>query len=153
MIFIRDLIYLEGVVVDNKIKNKKNLIFGLFLFILISCVYTYIVGVYYYNYISQTDVVKIHFSMFFISLVPMLIYFTIIIVIMLIDIKLVSSNNKIFKIIFKILVCVAALSFVFVIIGPQYMDSELISKGYIKCSKSSFRSSAVYMIDAELCRK
>ncbi|HDT1128075.1 TPA: DUF1240 domain-containing protein [Morganella morganii subsp. morganii] len=138
---------------DNKIKNKKSLIFGLFLFIFISCVYTYIVGVYYYNYISQSNVVKIHFSMFFISLVPMLIYFSIIIVIMLIDIKLVSSNSKIFKIIFKVLACVAALSFVFAIIGPQYMNDELISSGYTKCPKSSFRTSTVYVIDAELCRR
>ncbi|MGJ7065978.1 DUF1240 domain-containing protein [Morganella morganii] len=33
------------------------------------------------------------------------------------------------------------------------MDKELMSEGYIKCQKSSFRSSTVYVIDAVLCKK
>ncbi|WP_235845355.1 DUF1240 domain-containing protein [Morganella psychrotolerans] len=48
---------------------------------------------------------------------------------------------------------IAALSFVFVVIGPIYMDDDLISKGYIKCQKTSFRSSTIYVVDAGLCKK
>lgn len=44
----------------NEIKNKKELVFGLLLLIFISFVYTYIAGVYFCNYINESDIVKIH---------------------------------------------------------------------------------------------
>lgn len=72
---------------------------------------------------------------------------------MLINIDMVISNKNIFKKIFKVLVCIAALSFVFAVIGPIYMDDDLISRGYIKCRETSFRSSTIYVVDAGLCEK
>lgn len=137
----------------DEIKNKKELVFGLLILIFISFSYTYMAGIYFCEYINESDVVKIHFAMFFIFFIPVLIYFSVIIVMMLINIDVVISNKNIFKKIFKVLVCIAALSFVFVVIGPIYMDDNLISKGYIKCQKTSFRSSTIYVVDASLCKK
>ncbi|MET4888967.1 DUF1240 domain-containing protein [Morganella morganii] len=65
----------------------------------------------------------------------------------------ILRKYRCFKKILYLLLGVAALSFVFLIIGQKYMDSELISRGYTKCPKSSFRSSTIYVIDAELCRR
>ncbi|WP_228519536.1 DUF1240 domain-containing protein [Morganella morganii] len=91
--------------------------------------------------------------MFFILCVPLLLYFSFGGFMILMNKESILRKYGFFKKILNVLLGIAALSFLFLIIGQRYMDSELISKGYTKCPKASFRSSAIYVTDAELCKK
>ena len=138
---------------DNSIKEKCNIAVGVFLLLIISAVFIWISSVYFFDFLNKKDIVKVHFSMFFILCVPLLLYFSFGGLIILMNKESILRKYGFFKKILYLLLGVAALSFVFLIIGQKYMDSELISSGYTKCSKASFRSSTVYVIDAALCRK
>lgn len=91
--------------------------------------------------------------MFFILCVPLLLYFSFGRFMILMNKESILRKYGFFKKILNVLLGIAALYFLFLIIGQRYMDNELISKGYTKCPKASFRSSAIYVTDAELCKK
>ncbi|HIH4846083.1 TPA: DUF1240 domain-containing protein [Morganella morganii] len=63
------------------------------------------------------------------------------------------KKHKFFKVLLYMFLSLAVFLFILLIIGPMYMDKELISEGYIKCAKASFRSSTVYVVDTGLCKK
>ncbi|MCU6355671.1 DUF1240 domain-containing protein, partial [Morganella morganii] len=76
-----------------------------------------------------------------------------IILIVMINKEIIVSRVSIFRRIFKFLAFFAVLSFVFMIIGPMYMGSNLISKGYIKCHSTPIKLQTVYVINESLCGK
>lgn len=153
MIFIKDLICSGGIVMDNSIKEKCNIAFGTTLLLIVSAVFIWLSSIYFFDFLNKKDIIKVHFSMFFILCVPLLLYFSFGGFMILMNKESILRKYRCFKKILYLLLGVAVLSFVFLIIGQKYMDSELISRGYTKCPKSSFRSSTIYVIDAELCRK
>ena len=128
-------------VVDKPIISKVKLFFG-FVFIFSLSVSVFLIFAYYTaDYINESEVVKVYPPLFFVFFVPLLMYFSFIILIV------------IFRRIFKFLAFFAVLSFVFMIIGPMYMDSNLISKGYIKCHSTPIKLQTVYVINESLCGK
>ncbi|MEM8366366.1 DUF1240 domain-containing protein, partial [Morganella morganii] len=95
----------------------------------------------------------VHFSQFFVLLVPLFLYFSFIGILMLLNKEIMLKKYKFFKVLLFISLSLAVFSFVFLIIGSTYMDKELMSERYIKCPKASFRSSTVYVADTGLCKK
>ncbi|WP_413482215.1 DUF1240 domain-containing protein [Morganella psychrotolerans] len=140
-------------VVDDSIKKKYNIDFGVFLLLIMSVVFIWLPSIYFLGYINKEDIVKIHVGMFFILCVPLLLYFSFGGIMILINKEMLLRKYSFFKETLNVLSCIAVLSFVFAVIGPVYMDNDLISKGYIKCRETSFRSSTIYVIDAKLCKK
>lgn len=138
---------------DNSIKEKFNIAFGTTLLLIVSAVFIWMSSVYFFDYLNNKDIIKIHFSMFFILCVPLLLYFSFGGFMILMNKESILRKYGVFKKILNVLLGIAALSLLFLIIGQRYIDNELISKGYIKCPKASFRSSTIYVIDAELCKK
>lgn len=153
MISIKGLICSGGIVVDNSIKEKFNIAFVVFLLLIVSTVFIWVSSIYFFDFLNKKDIVKVHFSMFFILCVPLLLYFSFGGVMILMNKESILRKYGFFKKILNVLLGIAALSFLFLIIGQRYMDNELISEGYTKCPKASFRSSTIYVIDAELCKK
>lgn len=138
---------------DKPIISKVKLFFG-FVFIFSLSVSIFLIFTYYIaDYINEREIVKVHFSMFFILCVPLLLYFSFGGFMILMNKESILRKYEFFKKILNVLLGIAALSFLFLIIGQRYMDNELISEGYTKCPKASFRSSTIYVIDAELCKK
>lgn len=139
--------------VDKPIISKVKLFFG-FVFIFFLSVSIFLIFSYYISdYINEREVVKVYPPLFFVFSAPLLMYVSFIILIVMVNKEIIVSSVSIFRRIFKFLAFFAALSFVFMIIGPMYMDSNLISKGYIKCHSTPIKLQTVYVIDAELCKK
>ncbi len=138
---------------DNSIKERINIAFGTALLLIVSVVFIWVSSVYFFDFLNKKDIVKVHFSMFFILCVPLLLYFSFGGFMIFMNKESILRKYGFFKKILNVLLGIAALSFLFLIIGQRYMDSELISKGYTKCPKASFKSSAIYVTDAELCKK
>lgn len=138
---------------DNSIKKRINIAFGTALLLIVSVVFIWVSSVYFFDFLNKKDIVKVHFSMFFILCVPLLLYFSFGGFMILMNKESILRKYGFFKKILNVLLGIAALSFLFLIIGQRYMDSELISKGYTKCPKASFRSSTVYVADTGLCKK
>lgn len=140
-------------VVDKPIISKVKLFFG-FVFIFSLSVSVFLIFAYYTaDYINESEVVKVYPPLFIVFSAPLLMYFSFVILIMIINREVLVLKILIFRRIFKFLAFFAVLSFIFMIIGPMYMDSNLISKGYIKCHSTPIKLQTVYVIDAELCRK
>lgn len=140
-------------VVDKPIISKVKLFFG-FVFIFSLSVSVFLIFSYYTaDYINESEVVKVYPPLFFVFFVPLLMYFSFIILIVMINKEIIVSRVSIFRRIFKFLAFFSALSFVFMIIGPMYMDSNLISKGYIKCHSTPIKLQTVYVINESLCGK
>lgn len=138
---------------DNSIKERINIAFGTALLLTVSVVFIWVSSVYFFDFLNKKDIVKVHFSMFFILCVPLLLYFSFGGFMILMNKESILRKHGFLKKMLNVLLGIAALSFLFLIIGQRYMDSELISKGYTKCPKASFRSSTVYVVDTGLCKK
>ncbi|WP_250326587.1 DUF1240 domain-containing protein [Morganella morganii] len=136
---------------DEPVKKKYNIVFAVLLLIMLSAVYIWLLSVYFLDYINRSDIIKVHFSQFFILFVPLFLYFSFAGTLVFLNKEMVLKKHKFFKVLFFVFLSLAVFSFAFLIIGSAYMDKELISEGYIKCPKASFRSSTIYVTDAELC--
>ncbi len=142
-----------GSVVDKPTISKVKLFFW-FVFIFSLSISVFFIFTYYiFDYINESEVVKVYPPLFFVFSAPLLMYFSFVILIMIINREVLGSKILIFRRIFKFLAFFAALSFVFMIIGPMYMDSNLISKGYIKCHSTPIKLQTVYVINESLCGK
>lgn len=138
---------------DEPVIKKDNIAFGILLLIILSAIYIWLSSIYFLDYINRKDIIKIHFSQFFILFSPLLLYFSFIGIMVLLNKEKVLRKYKLFRVLVYFFLALAFFSFVFLIIGSIYMDKELMSEGYIKCQKSSFRSSTIYVFDAALCKK
>ena len=138
---------------DEPVKKKYNIALTVLLLIVLSAVYIWLSSVYFLDYINRNDIIKVHFSQFFVLLVPLFLYFSFIGILMLLNKEIMLKKYKFFKVLLFISHSLAVFSFVFLIIGSTYMDKELMSERYIKCPKASFRSSTVYVADTGLCKK
>ncbi|MEM8294141.1 DUF1240 domain-containing protein, partial [Morganella morganii] len=138
---------------DEPVKKKYNIALTVLLLIVLSAVYIWLSSVYFLDYINRNDIIKVHFSQFFVLLVPLFLYFSFIGILMLLNKEIMLKKYKFFKVLLFISLSLAVFSFVFLIIGSTYMDKELMSERYIKCPKASFRSSTVYVADTGLCKK
>ena len=130
-------------VVDDSIKKKYNIAFGVFFLLIMSVIFIWLPSIYFFGYINKEDIIKIHVGMFFILCVPLLLYFSFGGIMILINKEMLLRKYSFFKETLNVLSCIAVLSFVFAVIGPIYMDDDLISKGYIKCRETSFRTSTI----------
>lgn len=146
-------ICLEYLVVGDLVVNRYKMFFWSVFFMFLSFSSVFIFVYYIIDYLNLNDVVKVYPPIFFVFSSPLLMYFSFITFIISINKSWVLSNNDVLKKIFKYLLCVVALSFIFVIAGPAYIDDDLISKGYIKCQKSSMKLQVIYVVDADLCKK
>lgn len=50
---------------DDSIKKKYNIAFGVFLLLIMAIVFIWLPSIYFFGYINKEDIIKIHFSMFF----------------------------------------------------------------------------------------
>lgn len=61
---------------DEPVKKKYNIVFAVLLLIMLSAVYIWLSSVYFLDYINRSDIIKVHFSQFFILFVPLFLYFS-----------------------------------------------------------------------------
>lgn len=138
---------------DSSSKNKIKIILTIFTLMLIPGLLFYFSIVTINDYINKENIVKIYPGLFFVFFAPLIIYISFGLFMMLINKGELLSKNKVFNKILNVLVCFSIFSFIFVVIGPMYIDDDLISKGYIRCQVSSFKSPGIYVIDSSLCKK
>lgn len=134
-------------------KKKYNIAFMALLLIMLSVFYIWLSVVYFSDYINKKDIIKVHIGQFFILSVPLLLYFASGSIMIFFNKENLLKKHKFFKVLLYMFLSLAVFSFILLIIGPMYMDKKLISEGYIKCPKASFRSSTVYVVGTGLCKK
>lgn len=61
---------------DEPVKKKYNIAFAVLLLIMLSAVYIWLSSVYFLGYINRIDIIKVHFSQFFILFVSLFLYFS-----------------------------------------------------------------------------
>ncbi|MEM8368857.1 hypothetical protein Q4R87_09445, partial [Morganella morganii] len=70
---------------DEPVKKKYNIALTVLLLIVLSAVYIWLSSVYFLDYINRNDIIKVHFSQFFVLLVPLFLYFSFIGILMLLN--------------------------------------------------------------------
>lgn len=77
---------------DELVKKKYNIAFTVLLLIVLSAVYIWLSSVYFLDYINRNDIIKVHFSQFFVLFVPLFLYFLFIGILILLNKEIMLKN-------------------------------------------------------------
>ncbi len=83
---------------DELVIKKDNIAFGVLLLIIISAIYIWLSSIYFLDYINRKDIIKIHFSQLFILFAPLLLYFSFIGIMVLLNKEKVLRKYKLFRV-------------------------------------------------------